>query len=89
MTKIKRDQNLGEIAQKHPEAAKVMLEYGLHCVGCFANRFDSVEVGAKLHGMSDSDVDEMLEEINQAVRTSARTPRPRRVEKNTKVTSKK
>ncbi len=77
MTKIQRDQNLGEIAANHPEAAKVMLEYGLHCVGCFANRFDSVEVGAKLHGMSDAEVDEMLEEINQAV------------EKNTKVTSKK
>lgn len=77
MEKIQRDQNLGEIAQKHPEAAKVMLEYGLHCVGCFANRFDSVEVGAKLHGMSDAEVDEMLEEINQAV------------EKNTKVISKK
>jgi hybrid cluster-associated redox disulfide protein len=77
MPKIKRDQNLGEIASKHPEAAKVMLEYGLHCVGCFANRFDSVEVGAKLHGMNDADVDEMLEEINQAV------------EKNTKTISKK
>jgi len=67
MPKIKRDQNLGEIAAKHPEAAKVMLEYGLHCVGCFANQFDSVEVGAKLHGMSDEEVDEMLEEINRSV----------------------
>lgn len=73
MAKIQRDQNLGEIAAKHPAAAKVMLEYGLHCVGCFANRFDSVEVGAKLHGMSDQEVDEMLEEINQAVQKNIKT----------------
>ncbi len=74
MLEIKREQNLGELAAKHPEAAKVMLEYGLHCVGCFANRFDSVENGAKLHGMSDQEVDEMLEEINQAVEKNTKQP---------------
>lgn len=67
MLKVKPTDNLGEVASAHPEAAQVMLDYGLHCVGCFANQYDSVEVGARLHGMSQEEVDEMLDEINKAL----------------------
>lgn len=73
MPKVNRTDNLGKVAQEHPEAAKVMLDYGLHCVGCFANQFDSVEVGAKLHGMSDQEIEEMLQEINRSVKSASQT----------------
>ncbi|MDQ5981499.1 MAG: hypothetical protein QG570_248 [Patescibacteria group bacterium] len=56
--------NIAEIVYKHPEVAEVMLGYGLHCVGCFASAFDTIDEGAKSHGMTDEEVDEMIEEIN-------------------------
>jgi hypothetical protein len=31
---------LGEVVYKYPESAEVLMDYGLHCVGCFANAFD-------------------------------------------------
>ncbi len=56
--------NIAEIVYNHPEVAEVMLGYGLHCVGCFASAFDTIDEGAKSHGMTDEEVDEMIEEIN-------------------------
>ena len=65
--KIVKEANLGEVVLKHPELAEVLLDYGLHCVGCFANSFDTIEMGAKVHGMSDEEVDEMVERLNEVV----------------------
>ncbi len=56
--------NIAEIVYKHPEVAEVMLGYGLHCVGCFASAFDTIDEGAKSHGMTDEEVDEMIREAD-------------------------
>ena len=55
---------LGDVARESPKAAELLAMYGLHCVSCFANSFDTLEMGAKVHGMTDKEVDEMIEEIN-------------------------
>ena len=64
---ITKDMNLGEVAYKFPESAEVLLDYGLHCVGRFASSFDTIEVGAKVHGMSDEEITEMIERINEVI----------------------
>lgn len=67
--KITKDMNLGEVVIEYPELAEVLLDYGLHCVGCFANSFDTVEMGASAHGMSDEEVDDMVVRLNEVVET--------------------
>ena len=47
--------------------AGVMMSYGLHCVGCSASTTDTIETGAKSHGMSDAEVDELVKEVNQVL----------------------
>jgi hybrid cluster-associated redox disulfide protein len=64
---ITKNSNLGEIVYKYPEAAEILLDYGLHCVGCFASSFDTIEEGAKIHQFSDDEVEEMVTRINEAV----------------------
>lgn len=58
---------MAEIANTYPEAARIMTEYGLHCVGCFANTYDTVETGCRLHGMSEDQMHQMLKEINETI----------------------
>ncbi len=65
--KITKDMNLGEVVFKYPEAAEVLTDYGLSCVGCFASSFDTIEQGAKIHELSDEELGEMLERINEVV----------------------
>ncbi len=64
---VTKESNLGELVIKYPQTAEILLDYGLHCVGCFANTFDTIEAGAKVHGMSDEDISEMVERLNEVV----------------------
>jgi hybrid cluster-associated redox disulfide protein len=65
--KVNRDMNLSEVVINYPDSAEVLLDYGLHCVGCIANSFDTVYMGAKVHGMTDEEIDEMIERINEVI----------------------
>lgn len=67
IVKITKDANLGEVVFKYPEVVEVLTDYGLHCVGCFASSFDTIEMGAKVHGMSDEEISEMLERVNEVI----------------------
>ena len=64
---VSRDANIADLVFKYPQVADVLLAFGLHCVGCFANAFDTVEQGAKIHGMDEEEIDEIMEEINKVV----------------------
>lgn len=65
--KITKETNLADLIFRYPETAEVLLDYGLHCVGCVANSFDSVEAGAKIHGYKDEEVEEMVTRINEVI----------------------
>jgi len=67
--KITKKTNLGELVMEYPEAGRVLAEeYGLHCVGCMAASFDSLEQGAKIHGYDDKKISEMVKELNQVIK---------------------
>ncbi len=61
---VTRDMLIGDVVQRYPKAAFVMLQYGLHCVGCPVAAHESVEQGSLGHGMPDEVIEEMLDEIN-------------------------
>ena len=65
--KIEKEVNLAELVQKYPQTVEVLMDYGMHCVGCIASAFDSLEMGAKAHKMTDADIEELLERINEVV----------------------
>ncbi len=65
--KVNKDTNIAEVISEFPKVAEVMLGYGLHCVGCFANQFDTIEAGASIHGMDEDEIQEMIEEINMVI----------------------
>lgn len=65
--KVEKDTNLAQLIMDHPGTAEILLDYGLHCVGCFANSFDTIEMGAKIHGFSDEEVAEMITRLNEFI----------------------
>lgn len=64
---VKLDMTIGDVVEKFPDSAEVMLGYGLHCVGCAVNPYETIEQGAMGHGMSKETIDAMLSDINLAV----------------------
>ncbi|OGC45279.1 hypothetical protein A2V49_01640 [candidate division WWE3 bacterium RBG_19FT_COMBO_34_6] len=65
--KITKDMNLADVLFKYPKSAEIFMDYGLHCVGCIASSFDTIEAGAKVHGLLDKDIDEMVTRVNEVI----------------------
>jgi len=64
---VTKDTNLGEVLLKYPKVAEVLLSYGLHCVGCPVSGFDTIENGAKIHGLKSNEVEELVQRINEVI----------------------
>ncbi|MBU1199415.1 MAG: DUF1858 domain-containing protein [Nanoarchaeota archaeon] len=64
---VSKDMVLGDIAAKFPDSVPVMFKQGLHCIGCGMVAFETLEQGCQAHGMSDKDIDNMVDEMNKAV----------------------
>lgn len=62
---IKKDSNLGEVVFKYPKTAEVLLDYGLHCVGCGAMNYDTIEAGARMHGFTEKEIDDLVTRLNE------------------------
>lgn len=64
---VTKDMIIGDVLKKYPDVAVVMLERGLHCVGCHANVFDTIDAGSRIHGLGDEDIDKMVDDINEFI----------------------
>ncbi len=64
---VTKDMVISDVLKQYPDAAVIMLEHGLHCVGCHANVFDTIEAGCKVHGLDDETVESLVSEINKFV----------------------
>jgi len=58
------DDILGQFPQKSQKIAQELLNSGLHCVGCGAATWETLEAGAFGHGMSQDDLDDLVERLN-------------------------
>lgn len=65
---ITRKTPIGKIIEKYPQAAEVLLKFGLHCIGCHISAFESLENGLKVHGKSKEEINKVVEEINKLIR---------------------
>ena len=61
---IKKEMTIGDIVSKHPECAQVLMEQGFHCLGCAMASMETLEQGAKAHGLSDKQVSELVKKLN-------------------------
>ena len=59
---------IGEAVAKYPEIAHVMQSYGLHCIGCHVNPYESIRQGAMGHGMQTEVFNKMMQEVNNEIR---------------------
>ena len=58
---ITKDMTIGEILRNKPDVAPILLEAGMHCLGCPSAQAESLEEAAMVHGM---DVDSLMERIS-------------------------
>ena len=59
--KIEKTTKIGELIANAPEKADILLEAGMHCLGCPAAAGESLEEACAVHGI---DVDVLIEKLN-------------------------
>ena len=59
---IDKTMKIGELLEKAPEKADLLLEAGMHCLGCPASQAETLEEACAVHGI---DVDELIKELNK------------------------
>ena len=60
--KINKDTKIGELLEIAPEKAEILMEAGMHCLGCPASQAETLEEACEVHGIN---VDELVEELNK------------------------
>ena len=63
--KITAKMTFAEIMGKNPEAVGILLEKGMHCIGCPMSQMESLEDGCKSHGLNP---DEIVKELNEKIK---------------------
>jgi iron-sulfur cluster assembly protein len=70
---VRKDMKVGEVVAKFPNSTDIMLQHGLHCVGCHISPYETIEQGSRAHGMSEGEIDEMVVEINAFIKDEEKT----------------
>ena len=60
MATITKDMTIGEILRTNPAVAPILMEAGMHCLGCPSAQGESLEEAAMVHGMN---VEELMKKI--------------------------
>jgi hybrid cluster-associated redox disulfide protein len=58
---VTKDMYIGEVLQIDPGLAGILMEAGMHCLGCPSSQRESVEDAALVHGFN---ADELVKKLN-------------------------
>lgn len=59
--KISKDTTIGELISLYPQVAPILMQVGMHCLGCPSAQAESLGEAAMVHGL---DADLLVEKIN-------------------------
>jgi len=66
--KVTKKTKINKLIEEHPQAADILVSYGLGCVGCVFSEFDTLENGALIHGMDKEEIEMIIKDINKIVK---------------------
>lgn len=59
--KFNKNTKIGELLEVAPEKAEILMEAGMHCLGCPASQAETLEEACEVHGI---DVEELIKKLN-------------------------
>lgn len=64
MAKVTKDTMIGELLNISADVAPVLMEIGMHCLGCPSAQMETIEEAAMVHGV---DADELVNKLNSVI----------------------
>ena len=72
MQQINRNMVIGEVLQINRELAGILMDSGMHCLGCPSSQMESLEDACMVHGIN---VDSLVDKLNEYL-SSSETEQP-------------
>ena len=66
MIQVNKDMFIGEVLKIDRGVAEILLNAGMHCLGCPSSQMESIEDAAAVHGFS---ADELVDKLNNYLKT--------------------
>lgn len=64
MASITKEMLISEVLDTDQRVVPVLLEAGMHCLGCPSHQFESLEEACMVHGI---DVDSLVAQLNETI----------------------
>ena len=64
---VTKDMTIGQLISEHPETAPILMQVGMHCLGCPSAQAETLAEAAMVHGL---DADLLIEKINAFLNAS-------------------
>ena len=65
---VNKEMLIGELMEKYPQAAPVLMSIGMHCLGCPSAQAETLEEAALVHGL---DAEDLVDKINAFLQANA------------------
>lgn len=59
---INKDITIGDLLEKYPDKAEILMNAGMHCIGCLAASGETLEQACEVHEI---DVNDLLKELTK------------------------
>lgn len=66
MARVNKDTMIGELLQIDEGIAPILLNIGMHCLGCPSSQMETIEQAAMVHGI---EPDDLVNDINDYLET--------------------
>jgi|GEM_PF-261227 len=75
MNKVTKDMLISDVVALDPlNMSYILMDWGMHCVSCFAAAGETVEQAMYVHGYEEKDVDQLVDELNEFLETQMTDP---------------
>lgn len=61
---ISKEMTIGEFVELHPHLVEILLAEGVHCVGCGASYWETIEEGLTGHGKTEEEINDVIKRLN-------------------------
>lgn len=62
---INKTTKISKAISLNKKAPEIFFKYGLHCIGCALSAEETIEQGAKAHGLSEKQISSLIKELNK------------------------
>ena len=62
---ISKDMTIGDFVEQYPQLVEILLDEGVHCVGCGAAFWETLEEGLAGHGKTEEEINDVIKRLNE------------------------